>query len=60
MTSTQETMEEVLTTREAAQFLKVSELTVRKMIREGSLPAHRMGRKWAFLRSELVAWLKSL
>lgn len=52
------TRDEILTTREAAQFLKVSALTLRKKIREDSLPAHRMGRKWIFIKSEILEWLR--
>lgn len=51
--------EEVLTTKEAADFLKVSVLTLRKMTRNGNIPAHRMGRKYVFLRSEILEWVKS-
>ncbi len=51
--------EEVLTTKQAAEFLKVSVLTVRKMHKTGRLPAHKMGRKWLFLRSEILDWVKS-
>lgn len=51
--------EEVMTTKQTAEFLKVSVLTVRKMLRTGHLPAHKMGRKWLFLRSEILDWVKS-
>jgi excisionase family DNA binding protein len=51
--------DEILTTREAADFLKVSPLTLRRRIHADSLPAHRMGRKWIFIKSELLDWLRS-
>lgn len=50
--------EEILTTREAAQLLRISPITIRKLIRVDSLPAHRMGRKWVFLKSEVLEWVK--
>lgn len=51
--------DEVLTTRETAEFLKVSVLTLRKMLKAGRIPSHRMGRKYVFLRSEILEWVKS-
>ena len=50
--------EQVLTTQEAAKLLRVSVLTLRKTIQERKLPAHRMGRKYMFLKSELIEWLR--
>jgi len=51
--------EEVLTTKETARLLRVSPLTLLKFIKEDSLPAHRMGRKWVFIRSEILDWLRN-
>ncbi len=50
--------EEILTTKETANLLRVSTITIRKLIRSDSLPAHRMGRKWVFLKSEILDWVK--
>jgi excisionase family DNA binding protein len=50
--------DEILTAREAAEFLKISTLTLRKKIRQSHIPAHRMGRKWIFIKSEVMEWLK--
>jgi excisionase family DNA binding protein len=49
---------EILTTKEAAKMLRVSQMTIRKLIKEDSLPAHKMGRKWIFLKSEVLDWIK--
>jgi excisionase family DNA binding protein len=49
----------LLTTKETAMMLRVSPMTIRKLIREESLPAHRMGRKWVFIKSEILSWIKS-
>lgn len=54
-----QSIQQVLTTREAAAFLRVSVLTLRKNIRENKLPVHRMGRKLVFLKSELIEWLRT-
>ena len=51
--------EEILTTKETAELLRVSPITLRKFIRDDSLPAHKMGRKWVFLKTEILEWIKN-
>ena len=48
----------VLTTEEAARFLKISQQTLRAMVRAGKLTPRRFGargRLWRFVRTELLA-----
>ena len=52
------TKENLLTTREVAERLKVSGSTVRRMAREGRLPAMRVGKLWRFPLQELVVKLR--
>lgn len=52
-------VDEILTTREIAKLLRVSPITIRKLIREDSLPAHKMGRKYVYLRTEIMEWIKN-
>ena len=52
------TKENLLTTREVAVRLKVSASTVRRMAREGRLPALRVGKLWRFPLQELVVKLR--
>ena len=49
----------ILTTVEAAQLLSVHVENLRKMVREGRIPAHRFpgGREMRFLRDELISWV---
>ncbi len=49
----------VLTTAQAAELLSVHVEYLRKMVREGRIPAHRFpgGREIRFLRDELVEWV---
>lgn len=50
----------VLTIRETATLLKLSERTVYDMAKEGKLPgALKMGNSWRIMRDELMAWMKS-
>jgi excisionase family DNA binding protein len=51
-------MAEVLTTQEAALYIKVTEKTVRELAREGKIPAQKVGREWRFLKSALDKWLE--
>lgn len=52
---------EILTTAMAAEMLHVHVEYLRKMVREGRVPAHRFpeGREIRFLRDELVDWVRS-
>jgi excisionase family DNA binding protein len=42
---------------ETAAYLKLHPLTVRKLAREGAIPAHRVGRRWQIDRAELERWI---
>jgi excisionase family DNA binding protein len=52
------TEEEIMTTREAAAFLRISVLTLRKALQNRNLPVHKVGRKYFYIRSEILEWLK--
>jgi excisionase family DNA binding protein len=49
----------VLTTALAAELLQLHAESLRRMVREGRVPCHRLGggRDMRFLRDELLAWL---
>jgi excisionase family DNA binding protein len=48
----------VLTTEEAAEFLKLTPFTVRDYARRRILPARKVGKGWRFYKPDLVAWLR--
>ncbi|HEY3834199.1 MAG TPA: helix-turn-helix domain-containing protein [Acidimicrobiia bacterium] len=50
----------ILTTAMAAELLSVHVEYLRRMVREGRIPAHRFpgGREIRFHRDELIAWVK--
>jgi excisionase family DNA binding protein len=50
----------LMTTEEVAEFLRMSEVFVTKMAREGKLPGFRMGIKWRFRRETIDSYVKSL
>ncbi len=51
----------VLDTAMVAELLQMNIQIVRKMAREGSIPAYRLpdGRTFRFFRDEVLGWLKS-
>ena len=48
-------MDDVLSVREVALYLKLNEQTVYRLAREGKLPARKIGRQWRFSRREIEA-----
>lgn len=54
------TEENYISLDEAAKYLNIKPVTLRKWIRQNKdLPAHQIGRLWKFKRSELDAWVQS-
>lgn len=56
MKSTTET-QGFLTPHDVSELLQVSVYTVRRWIKEGDLPAHKVGRGWRIQRSTVAEWL---
>ncbi len=50
--------DEVFTTEEAIQYLKISKPTFLKYIRLGRIKAIKAGKGWRVLQSELIRFLK--
>lgn len=48
---------DMLTIAQVATFLKLHELTVRRLAREGELPAFKIGRQWRIKRDLLEKWI---
>ena len=53
----EETSNQVLTSVEAAEYLKMHVKTVCRLAKEGKIPAKKVGSEWRFLRSVLDNWL---
>ena len=53
-----EEMPDMLTIAEVATYLKLHELTVRRLAREGELPAFKVGRQWRIKRELLESWIE--
>lgn len=51
---TEASSDEVLTSEEAAAFLKMSERTLLRLAASGEVPGSKIGGQWRFVRTELV------
>jgi excisionase family DNA binding protein len=47
-----------LTPKEVSDLLQVSVYTVRRWIKQGELPAYKVGRLWRINKGDLNQWLK--
>jgi len=48
---------QVMTSVEAAEYLKMHVKTVCRLAKEGKIPAKKVGSEWRFLRNVLDSWL---
>lgn len=53
----EENASQVMTSVEAAEYLKMHVKTVCRLAKEGKIPARKVGSEWRFLRSVLDHWL---
>ncbi|MFB0545349.1 MAG: helix-turn-helix domain-containing protein [Anaerolineae bacterium] len=50
--------DEIMTIQEVARYLSLHELTVRRLAREGELPAFKIGRQWRIKKEILNRWIE--
>lgn len=50
--------DELLTTKEAASYLRVHPVTLHLWQKSGKIPAERAGRRLRFRKADLDAWLR--
>ena len=51
------TRSDLLTPEEAAELLAVPRKTILRWAATGYMPAHKLGRRWRFIRREVDQWL---
>lgn len=49
---------EVMTTTEVMEYLRLTRKTVLKLVKNGTLPAKKVGKDFRYLKSEIDAFLK--
>ena len=50
---------EVITPKQLADFLQVSDQTVKRAIKAGKLEAFKVGKDWRIEKEEVIKWLKA-
>ena len=50
-------MRDVLSIEDLATYLKIPKSTLYKLVREGKVPAQKVGRHWRFHKEAIDAWL---
>ena len=50
---------EIMTIAQVAEYLGLHELTVRRLAREGAIPALKLGRQWRVKKDLLAKWIES-
>ena len=53
-----ENLAPIMTIAEVAAYLGLHELTVRRLAREGAIPALKLGRQWRVKRDLLEQWIE--
>ena len=49
---------EVLTFKEAKEYLKISNSTLYRLVQKRKLPASKVGRSWRFRKERIEKWLE--
>lgn len=44
---------------EAAEYLGIKSVTLRKWIKEKKIPCHKIGKLWKFKKAEIDEWIES-
>ena len=50
--------DQILTVREAADYLRVHQVTIYRLLNDGELPGFRLGGSWRFSRAALAKHLE--
>ncbi|MCY9826981.1 MULTISPECIES: methylation-associated defense system helix-turn-helix domain-containing protein MAD1 [Vibrio] len=52
-------VDQILTIKDVAAYLKVAEKTAYRLASEGKLPGFKVGGSWRFKLKDLEAWIES-
>ena len=50
--------DEILTIKEVAEYLKLSEKTAYRLASDGKLPGFKVGGSWRFKRADIEQWIE--
>lgn len=51
-------MPDIITVKQLAEFLQISELTVKRAIKSKELEAFKVGRDWRVEKESVMKWIK--
>lgn len=54
-----EQYEPPMTVKELADYLRLDRMAIYKMLKEGTIPASRIGHQWRFFRKDIDDWIRS-
>lgn len=50
---------EILTIKEVAEYLKVTDRTIYRLANKGEIPAFKVGNTWRFERARIAEWMSN-
>ena len=50
---------DLMTTKELAEYLQLDRMTIYKLLKSGDIPANRVGHQLRFFRSDIDEWIRS-
>ena len=54
-----ETLNEIMTVKDVAEYLKLCEMTVYRMAKKNEIPAFKIGGDWRFRKDAIKEWILS-
>ena len=51
-------VDQILTLKEVAAYLKLADKTAYRLVSEGKLPGFKVGGSWRFKREDIEAWIE--
>jgi excisionase family DNA binding protein len=51
-------MSDIWTIKDVANYLKLTEKTAYRLVKDGKIPGFKVGGSWRFRRDEVEAWTK--
>ncbi len=55
-----EKFSDIMTVSETAEYLRIGKTTLYKMVRDGKIPAFKIGNQWRFRRDDIEKWLEEI
>lgn len=50
--------DDILTIKEVAVYLKLTERTLYRLVQEGQVPGFKVGNSWRFKRADIERWIE--